>query len=95
MVESKKRISFVSLTKNQRGLVQIVLLPMLTARELLVFALLCRSCNDLVNPKSKNCVNFVVLYKAWGLDLEPQEVFETLVSTTRALSFATKWCILN
>jgi hypothetical protein len=58
---------------------------MLKPHELARFSGVSRSCNDLVNPKSKYCVNFVVLYKVWGLALEPWEVFETQVSTARAL----------
>jgi hypothetical protein len=62
----------------------IMLFPYFVARDLANFSQVSKSCNELVNPKSKHCVNFKVLFEAWGINLTPADEKETLISTNRA-----------
>ena len=95
MVESKQDSRFESMVKNQRGLCQIVLFSLLNPKGLAKFIRLNKNCKQLLDPRSKYCVNFQVLFEAWGIQLTPGDVGETLISTARALQVAAKCIILK
>ena len=54
-----------------------------------------KSCKKLLDPRSKYCVNFKVLFEGWGIQLNDDDVEETLISTSRALQLATKYMLLK
>ena len=74
-------------------MVQIILFPFLSPWDLIIFSQLNKSCNQLLDPNSKHCVNFKVLFRVWGIILQQAEVEQTLVSTFIALHIAAKWFI--
>ena len=75
MVESKHSSNFESMVKNQRGLCQIILFLFLDPKELAKFCQINKNCNQLLDPKSKYCVNFKVLYwEQFGIQITPDEV---------------------
>ena len=83
------------MVKNKRGICHIILFVMLDEKSLAKFAQLSRNCNQLLDPRSKHCVNFQVLFEAQGIKLEPADVEETLISTSRALQVPAKRMMLN
>ena len=95
MVYSRQDSRFESMVKNQRGLCQILLFSLLDPKGLAKFCRLNKACRQLLDPKSKYCVNFKVLFENWGIQLTPGDVNETLISTTRALQVAAKCIIYN
>lgn len=62
--------SFDLMNKNCRGLVQIILFPFLWPHELAKFAALNKRCRNFLLPSSSHCVNYSVLYKSQGIDLD-------------------------
>ena len=84
------------MVKNQRGLCQIVLFCLLDPKSLVKFCRLNKNCNQLLDPRSKYCVNFKVLFEEqFGIQLKPAEEEETLISTARALQWAAKYMMLR
>ena len=67
MVESRQDSKFEAMVKNQRGLCQIVLFLLLDPKGLAKFCRYNKSCNKLLDPRSKYCVNFKVLFEGWGI----------------------------
>jgi hypothetical protein len=76
--------------KVRRLMTVIELFPYLNVWDLARFSQLNRACNELLNPRSNQCVNFKVLFKAWGINLTLAEVKETLISTSKALQLRVK-----
>ena len=68
---------------------------MLDQKSLAKFAQISKNCNQLLNPKSKHCVNFQVLYEAQDIKLTLAEVKETLISRSRALQIPAKRMIIS
>ena len=96
MVESRQESRFESLVKNQRGLCQIVLFKLLDPKGLAKFCRLNKNCKQLLDPRSKYCVNFQVLFEEqFGIKLTPDDVKMTLISTSKALESARKYMILK
>ena len=72
---SKRELShFEEMVKNRRGLCQIILFVMLDPKSLAKFAQISKDCNQLLDPRSKNCVNFKVLFEAQGIKLTLADV---------------------
>ena len=78
------------MVKIRRLMTVILLFPYFMARDLAKFSQLSKSCNELLNPKTKQCVNFKVLFETWGITLTTAEVEETLISTHKALQVVRK-----
>ena len=96
MVESKPQSNFELMVKNQRGLCQIILFSFLDPKSLAKFCQINKSCKHLLDPRSKYCVNFQVLFQEqFCLELTPDEVAETFISTSRALQVALKCMMLE
>ena len=70
---------------HHRGLVQIILLPHLNAFDLFKFARLNKRSMHLLDPKSKHCVSYKVLYEAQGHKLSHEEEHATHESLAKAL----------
>ena len=62
------------MVKTQRGLCQILLFQFLDPKGLAKFIRLNKNCKQLLDPRSKYCVNFKVLLEAWGINLTAAEV---------------------
>ena len=91
MVESKPVHCFEFMVTNKRGLCQIALFPFMDPKGLLRFSQINKACKLLLDPRSKYCVNFEMLFKAWGINLTPHEVKNTLKSTILALKMAMQY----
>ena len=77
MVERKQVSGFESMVKHKRGICQIIFFIFLTPWDLARFARVNKSCYKLLDPKSKHCVNYEVLYLTWGMKLKPSQIKET------------------
>ena len=73
-VEIRQKSGFEFMVKVRRLMTMIMLLPYFNAWNLVLFSMLNKSCNEMLNPKSNHCVNFKVLFKAWGINLDSEEV---------------------
>jgi hypothetical protein len=88
--------AFESMVKNQRGLCQIILFMFLDLKDLANFCRLNKNCKKLLDPMSKFCVNFQVLFgELFSIQLTPDEAEETSISTSRALKVALKYKLLR
>ena len=67
MVESKPKSDFENMVKNQRGMCHIILFKFIDVKSLVKFAQINKDSNQLLDPRSKYCVNFQVLFKVWGI----------------------------
>ena len=72
------------MVKTRRLMVGIVLFPYLTVRDLARFCQLNKRCNEMLNPMSKKCLSFKVLFEAWGMNLTLADLKETRGSLSRA-----------
>ena len=69
---------------------------MLDPKGLAKFCRMNKNCNKLLDPRSKYCVNFKVLFEEqFGIQLTQADVEETLISTSRALAVALKYTMLK
>ena len=93
MVESKPFSGLGSMIKKQRLMTTMILFPYLNPWDLAIFLQVSKSCNALLDPKSKYCVNYLELFKIWGKDRTPSEVDQTKTSASRTLQEAAKWFI--
>ena len=73
-----------------KGMCQVILFKFLTPRDLARFSQINKQSKDLLDPKSKCCVNFKVLFEAWGIQISPADAAETLISTSTALKVGSK-----
>ena len=75
---------------------QLEFLPFFSLRDMVKFLQVSKECNQLIDPNSlKNCINYQVLFKAWGIKLTPAEVAETKILSTRALQVLAKHMMIK
>ena len=82
------------MVKNQRGLFQIILFKFLDPKGLAKFCSINKNCNQLLDPRSKHCVNFKLLFSSQGMNLADADYEETLISTSKALKIARKYLMI-
>jgi hypothetical protein len=79
MVERRQSSPLETMVKERPLMVVIIMLPCLSLFELARFCQLNKKCKEVMVR-----VNFKVLCEGWGVQLTPDEVKETKVSTSRA-----------
>ena len=89
MVERRKASGFERLVKEHRLMTAMMIFPVLCPWELARFCRLKKASHSIF----QKIVNFKALFEAWGLNLTPAQIKETLISASIALQVAAK-CIM-
>jgi hypothetical protein len=76
------------MVKNQKLMTVIILFPFLSPWCLVEFAKLNKACRQLLDLQSPHCVNYEFLYETWGIEITPEEIGETYISTAKVLKKA-------
>ena len=84
------------MVKNYKPMTQMKLLRYFGPRTLAKFRQINKDCNQLMDPKSMtHCINYLRLFKSWGISPPPADVSKTEISASRALQVAAKCMMLK